>query len=408
MSVNPGFGGQRFIPSQLGKIEALRALIDASGCAVDLSVDGGIDEQTAGLASGAGADVLVAGSASFAGGRADYPGNIARLRAAGEAGAHGLARHPRRAARYRRVGLLIPPNSMGARDEQASEGFLGALRRLRRRASRRGTSEQIPQLLHRSIDLVQGLPGAAKHWPRASTTSAAKLFAPPRSASAATHPGRHKGAGEYWLAELHGFAWLRDLNAAGTGQAAERGRAMVLDWLRQHRTIESAAVSAWGPETLGRRLTAWLAHSAFLLQGADDEFARRFHQALELQASHLTRTARNADEGLPQLIACRGRSKADSASRRVSGASRKASSSSKRRSPARSRQRQSTRPEPVGAPRGTMVPRGAAGDPRRGRAPGVTSALRGDRPTSRRHCACSATATAGSPCSTAALRRSGA
>ena len=86
MSVNPGFGGQTFIASQLGKIEALRALIDAGGRAVDLSVDGGIDERTAGLATGAGADVLVAGSASFAGGRSAYPGNVARLRAAGEAG----------------------------------------------------------------------------------------------------------------------------------------------------------------------------------------------------------------------------------------------------------------------------------------------------------------------------------
>ena len=86
MSVNPGFGGQTFIESQLGKIEALRALIDASGRTIDLSVDGGIDERTAGPASAAGADVLVAGSASFAGGRSAYPGNIARLRAAGEAG----------------------------------------------------------------------------------------------------------------------------------------------------------------------------------------------------------------------------------------------------------------------------------------------------------------------------------
>ena len=86
MSVDPGFGGQRFIPSQLRKIGALRALIDASGRAIDLEVDGGIDERTAGPAAGAGADVLVAGSASFAGGPADYPGNIARLRAAAEAG----------------------------------------------------------------------------------------------------------------------------------------------------------------------------------------------------------------------------------------------------------------------------------------------------------------------------------
>ena len=221
---------------------------------------------------------------------------------------------------------------MGARDEQASEGFLGALRRLRRRASGRGKSDQIPQLLHRSIDLVPGVAGRGEALAAGLYDFGGQVVRATEVGERGDTPWRHKGAGEYWLAELHGFAWLRDLNAAGTGQAAERGRAMVLDWLRQHRTIESAAVSAWGPETLGRRLTAWLAHSAFLLQGADDEFARRFHQALELQASHLTRTARNADEGLPQLIACRGRSKADSASRRVSGASRKASSSSKRRS----------------------------------------------------------------------------
>ena len=98
MSVNPGFGGQRFIPSQLGKIEALRALIDASGRTIDLSVDGGIDEHTAGSATSAGADVLVAGSATFAGGQAEYSGNIARLRAAGEAGRtapHGARARPR-------------------------------------------------------------------------------------------------------------------------------------------------------------------------------------------------------------------------------------------------------------------------------------------------------------------------
>ena len=89
MSVNPGFGGQRFIPSQLDKIGAVRALIDSGGRSVDLAVDGGIDERTAGLAAAAGANVLVAGSASFAGDRSAYPGNIARLRAAAEAGATG-------------------------------------------------------------------------------------------------------------------------------------------------------------------------------------------------------------------------------------------------------------------------------------------------------------------------------
>ena len=86
MTVNPGFGGQTFISSQLGKIRELRMLIDGYGRAVDLQVDGGIDESTAGRAADAGADVLVAGSASFKGGRADYADNIARLRAAAEKG----------------------------------------------------------------------------------------------------------------------------------------------------------------------------------------------------------------------------------------------------------------------------------------------------------------------------------
>ncbi|WP_119422500.1 ribulose-phosphate 3-epimerase [Desertibaculum subflavum] len=81
MSVNPGFGGQSFIASQLDKIARLRAAIDASGREIDLEVDGGITAETAKLAVKAGADVLVAGTASFGGGPAAYAGNIARLRA---------------------------------------------------------------------------------------------------------------------------------------------------------------------------------------------------------------------------------------------------------------------------------------------------------------------------------------
>ena len=80
MSVNPGFGGQSFIDSQLGKIAALRRLIDASGRSIDLEVDGGINPQTAKKAVAAGADLLVAGTAVFAGGPARYAANIAALR----------------------------------------------------------------------------------------------------------------------------------------------------------------------------------------------------------------------------------------------------------------------------------------------------------------------------------------
>jgi ribulose-phosphate 3-epimerase len=83
MSVNPGFGGQSFIASQLRKIEAVRKMIDKTGRDIRLEVDGGVDAQTAPQCVGAGADVLVAGSATFAGGPDHYAANIAALRGAG-------------------------------------------------------------------------------------------------------------------------------------------------------------------------------------------------------------------------------------------------------------------------------------------------------------------------------------
>jgi ribulose-phosphate 3-epimerase len=82
MSVNPGFGGQSFIRSQLDKIRALRRRIDESGRQIDLEVDGGINFDTAEAAIEAGADVLVAGTATFTGGADAYAGNIRRLRGA--------------------------------------------------------------------------------------------------------------------------------------------------------------------------------------------------------------------------------------------------------------------------------------------------------------------------------------
>jgi ribulose-phosphate 3-epimerase len=83
MSVNPGFGGQSFIASQLRKIEAVRRMIDKSGRDIKLEVDGGVNAETARQCVDAGADVLVAGSATFKGGPAHYAANIAALKAAG-------------------------------------------------------------------------------------------------------------------------------------------------------------------------------------------------------------------------------------------------------------------------------------------------------------------------------------
>jgi ribulose-phosphate 3-epimerase len=80
MSVNPGFGGQKFVPGMLRKIETLREAIDETGRDIDLEVDGGIDVKTAKAAIAAGADVLVAGSATFKGGKRRYAANIRGLR----------------------------------------------------------------------------------------------------------------------------------------------------------------------------------------------------------------------------------------------------------------------------------------------------------------------------------------
>lgn len=80
MSVNPGFGGQSFIDSQLRKIEAAAERIAKSGRRIALEVDGGITPATARQAVAAGADVLVAGTAVFSGGRGNYAANIAALR----------------------------------------------------------------------------------------------------------------------------------------------------------------------------------------------------------------------------------------------------------------------------------------------------------------------------------------
>jgi ribulose-phosphate 3-epimerase len=82
MTVNPGFGGQRYIEACTDKIRRLRALADARGQALEIEVDGGVKAETAGLVAGAGANVLVAGTAVF--GAKDYRAAIAGIREAAE------------------------------------------------------------------------------------------------------------------------------------------------------------------------------------------------------------------------------------------------------------------------------------------------------------------------------------
>jgi ribulose-phosphate 3-epimerase len=80
MSVNPGFGGQSFIPGQLRKVEALRRMVDKAGLDIIIEVDGGVTPVTAPLCVAAGATALVAGSAVFKGGPSAYADNIRALK----------------------------------------------------------------------------------------------------------------------------------------------------------------------------------------------------------------------------------------------------------------------------------------------------------------------------------------
>jgi len=80
MSVNPGFGGQKFIPSQLKKVEAIANMASKRGLAIDIEVDGGVDASNAASLVSAGATALVAGTAAFRGGPDHYAGNIKALR----------------------------------------------------------------------------------------------------------------------------------------------------------------------------------------------------------------------------------------------------------------------------------------------------------------------------------------
>jgi len=105
MSVNPGFGGQRFIPRVLDKIRQARAMIKHAGGAAVLEVDGGVKADNACAIVDAGADILVAGSAIFEAPGRDYRRAIAQLRAASSAAGDGNTGGPKtsnRASKARR------------------------------------------------------------------------------------------------------------------------------------------------------------------------------------------------------------------------------------------------------------------------------------------------------------------
>ena len=101
-----------------------------------------------------------------------------------------------------------------------------------------------------------------------------------------------------WQRELHGFGWLRDLAATGTPDALQAARALVADWLSQNRRPRGRA---WQADVLARRVISWIAHSGFLLEGAEPEFFRAVTDSLGLHLRVLAATHRTARPGIPHL-----------------------------------------------------------------------------------------------------------
>ena len=78
-----------------------------------------------------------------------------------------------------------------------------------------------------------------------------------------------------WLAELHGFDWLRDLRAVGGDAARRRARDLVGDWIERQTSWQEIA---WRPDVLATRLHAWLGQHDFFCASADDLYRRRYHR----------------------------------------------------------------------------------------------------------------------------------
>lgn len=114
---------------------------------------------------------------------------------------------------------------------------------------------------------------------------------------------RPVGANDEWLAELHGFGWLRDLHAVGGESPRAQARKLVLDWIDAHQRWRPLA---WRPDVLGSRIVSWLSHAEFLAAGADQAFIEQFLDSLARQTRHLRRVARFGTSGPERLLAIKG------------------------------------------------------------------------------------------------------
>ncbi len=102
-----------------------------------------------------------------------------------------------------------------------------------------------------------------------------------------------------WSRELHGFGWLRHLDAARNDEAKAKALAFVLDWIGRNRARRGIA---WEPAVIGRRLISWISHATFLLDGIAPKSYDRIAESLGGQMVHLSAAWRNAPDGYPRLV----------------------------------------------------------------------------------------------------------
>jgi uncharacterized heparinase superfamily protein len=127
-------------------------------------------------------------------------------------------------------------------------------------------------------------------WPgdglRGNAMLAGEFAAAGRTRGIDGDPWQQDGAPVDWLAELHGFAWLRDIKEVGGEEPARFAAAMVDGWITANAKVAGVA---WRADVLASRVIAWISNSAMIFRGADRTFIERFFRSLALQRKHLMR-----------------------------------------------------------------------------------------------------------------------
>ena len=123
------------------------------------------------------------------------------------------------------------------------------------------------------------------------------------SCTAVNEPPWAMDGSVYWKAELHGFSWLRHFAAAGGEAARLGGRELIRTWIEGNENWDELT---WRGDVMGQRLTAWAAHAAFLLEGAEPTFRKKFMAAFARQAKHLGRAVNAGPEGRARIAAILG------------------------------------------------------------------------------------------------------